>query len=90
MLAEISGAAKEQHLGIHQINDAVTQMDALTQQNAALAEQLAASAQSLVRQVETVLLSTRVFRLQHGEMTESQLDATNLRKAYRVLEIAAD
>lgn len=88
MLSEISDAAKEQHLGINQINSAVTQMDALTQQNAALVEQLAASAQALTKQVETVSLSTRLFRLQHGEKTVSEMDAADLRRRYRQMEMA--
>lgn len=88
MLTQISEAAREQHLGINQINSAVTQMDALTQQNAALVEQLAASAQALTKQVETVSLSTRLFRLQHGEKTVSEMDAADLRKRYRLMEMA--
>ncbi|MBV8619701.1 MAG: PAS domain-containing protein [Curvibacter sp.] len=87
MLSQISHAAQEQHQGIQQINGAVTQMDALTQQNAALVEQLAASTQALARQVETVVLSTRLFRLYAGEVTVSQMDAVELRKSYRVNEI---
>ncbi|GLZ22947.1 hypothetical protein Bpla01_64760 [Burkholderia plantarii] len=50
IVAEISAASDEPARGIEQINQAVTQMDALTQQNAALVEQAAAAAQSLDEQ----------------------------------------
>jgi len=75
MLTEISDATREQQQGIHQISTAVSHMDALTQQNAAMVEQLAASARALTEQVEMVLLSTRVFRLQSGEKTVSEMAA---------------
>jgi len=47
IMGEISSASAEQSSGIEEINHAVTQMDAGTQQNAALVEEAAAAAQSL-------------------------------------------
>jgi methyl-accepting chemotaxis protein len=47
VIGEISSASTEQSTGIEEINKAVVQMDASTQQNAALVEQAAAAAQSL-------------------------------------------
>ncbi|MBL8305576.1 MAG: hypothetical protein JNM33_02685 [Rubrivivax sp.] len=47
IIGEISAAAAEQSSGIGQVNTAVTQLDAMTQQNAALVEQSAAAAESL-------------------------------------------
>ena len=38
IMAEISAASQEQSSGIEQVNQAVTQMDGVTQQNAALVE----------------------------------------------------
>ena len=46
MLGEITAATSEQTTGIGQINDAVTQLDQVTQQNAALVEESAAAAES--------------------------------------------
>jgi len=63
VLAEISLAASEQQAGIAQINQAVSQMDSITQQNAALVEQLAASAQAVTGQVRGVRDSMGMFRL---------------------------
>ncbi|MEM5389644.1 methyl-accepting chemotaxis protein [Paraburkholderia phymatum] len=47
IVSEIATASMEQSRGIEQINQAVSQMDGVTQQNAALVEQAAAAAQSL-------------------------------------------
>jgi methyl-accepting chemotaxis protein len=47
IIGEITAAGREQVLGIEQINQAIIQMDGVTQQNAALVEQSAAAAESL-------------------------------------------
>jgi Methyl-accepting chemotaxis protein len=58
LMGEISGASREQSTGIEQVNQAVTLMDEVTQQNAALVEQASAAAASLVRQ--TIELKQRI------------------------------
>ncbi len=63
LITEIHGGASEQLLGISQVNEAVTQLDTITQQNAAMVEELASSATSLQGQAEAVAQSVRVFRL---------------------------
>lgn len=50
IMHDINVASQEQSSGLDQINQAVTQMDDMTQQNAALVEQVAASAESLKTQ----------------------------------------
>ena len=80
LLEGIRTAATEQQQGIGQINDAVGQMDAITQQNAAMVEELSASAQSLRGQVEWVDNSMRLFRLAAGDVTVSERDAVGLRQ----------
>jgi len=47
LVAEISAASNEQALGIDQVNNAVTQMDQTTQQNAALVEEAAAASKAM-------------------------------------------
>ena len=47
---EIAAASREQSEGIGQVNQAVAQMDEVTQQNAALVEQAAAASGSLQEQ----------------------------------------
>ncbi|MDP1976293.1 PAS domain-containing methyl-accepting chemotaxis protein [Undibacterium sp.] len=50
IMRDITMASQEQSSGIEQVNQAITQMDDMTQQNAALVEQAAASAESLKNQ----------------------------------------
>ena len=84
VLTQISLSASEQQLGISQVNEAVTHMDTMTQQNAAMVEELAATAQALHGQVEGVSNSMRLFRLAQGELTLSQMDAVSLRRDNQV------
>ena len=81
LLNEISSAASEQQEGIQQINQAVSHMDGITQQNAAMVEELASAAQSLLHQVEAVSNSMRLFRLRPGERSILDNDAATLRRA---------
>ncbi len=87
VLEEVSTAATEQQTGISQINEAIAHMDTITQQNAAMVEELAAAAQSLQGQVEEVSNSMRLFRLRRGELTLSQMDAVQMRREAKALEL---
>ena len=64
IMGEISLASQDQTQGIEQINQAMVQMDQVTQQNAALVEEAAAAAQSLEAQAQTLVHTTSVFRLE--------------------------
>jgi methyl-accepting chemotaxis protein len=64
VMDEIHNATQEQSRGIGQVNQAVVQIDGITQQNAALVEQAAAAAGSLARQAEWVAQAIAVFKLQ--------------------------
>jgi methyl-accepting chemotaxis protein len=63
IMGEISAASQEQSKGIGQVNQAVTQMDEVTQQNAALVEEAAAAASSLESQVGDLKTAVSMFRL---------------------------
>ena len=63
IMGEITAASREQEVGIEQINQAVTQMDTVTQQNAALVEQAAAAAASLQEQATGLAEVVSVFKL---------------------------
>ncbi|MCU4118007.1 methyl-accepting chemotaxis protein [Variovorax sp. N23] len=63
IMGEISAASHEQTQGIEQINQAITQMDQVTQQNAALVEEAAAAAGSLQEQAATLVSAVSVFKL---------------------------
>ncbi|MGF6962908.1 methyl-accepting chemotaxis protein [Paraburkholderia youngii] len=61
LMGEITAASREQHQGIEQVNQAIVQMDRVTQQNAALVEQAAAAASSLQEQSGTLVQQVAVF-----------------------------
>ncbi|MFD1561523.1 methyl-accepting chemotaxis protein [Paraburkholderia silviterrae] len=60
---EITAASQAQSAGIEQINQAMGQMDQVTQQNAALVEEAAAAAQSLQDQAGKLANLVGVFKL---------------------------
>jgi aerotaxis receptor len=63
IMSEIDSASREQSSGIAQVNDAVVQMDQVTQQNAALVEQAAAAAAGLQDQTTHLIQALAVFKL---------------------------
>jgi methyl-accepting chemotaxis protein len=63
IMSEISAASREQSSGIEQVNQAITSMDEVTQQNAALVEEAAAAAHSLKDQVDVLREAIGSFRL---------------------------
>jgi methyl-accepting chemotaxis protein len=63
LIGEITSSTLEQSNGIGQVNQAVTQLDQMTQQNAALVEQSAAAAQSLKEQADKLAQAVAVFKL---------------------------
>ena len=63
IMSEISAASQEQTAGIEQINEAITQMDTVTQQNAALVEEAAAAAGALQDQAQGLLRAVSIFEL---------------------------
>ncbi|WP_192037182.1 methyl-accepting chemotaxis protein [Halomonas sp. YLGW01] len=73
IMDEIAAASQEQSNGIGQVNQAVTQMDRVTQQNATLVEQAASAAGELEREAEELRASVATFRLapQAGEMAST-------------------
>jgi methyl-accepting chemotaxis protein len=66
IMADITAASDEQRIGIEQVNQAVGQMDSVTQQNAALVEQAAGAAQALQEQAHTLNDTIRMFRLERA------------------------
>jgi methyl-accepting chemotaxis protein len=67
LMGEITHASQDQSSGIDQINQAIGQMDQVTQQNAALVEEAAAAAQSLEHQAKTLVHAVSVFKLGHRD-----------------------
>jgi len=63
IIGEITAASSEQSGGIGQVNQAVKQLDQMTQQNAALVEESAAAAESLKEQAHKLAGIVATFRL---------------------------
>jgi len=63
IMGEITAASLEQTQGIEQINQAIVQMDVVTQQNAALVEEASAAAAALKDQAASLVQVVSVFHL---------------------------
>jgi methyl-accepting chemotaxis protein len=73
IVGEISAASEAQSSGIGQVNQAVSQMDQVTQQNAALVEEAAAATQSMAQQAQALRDAVAVFRIADAGPAESQV-----------------
>ncbi|HEY5801737.1 MAG TPA: methyl-accepting chemotaxis protein [Burkholderiaceae bacterium] len=62
IMGEITAATEEQSQGIQGVNQAIAQMDEMTQQNAALVEQAAAAAESMQEQAHKLTVAVGVFK----------------------------
>lgn len=71
IIAEIAAASLEQSTGIEQVNQTVSQMDEVTQQNAALVEQAAAASESLDEQARELDQLMTYFTLSSGDANRS-------------------
>jgi methyl-accepting chemotaxis protein-1 (serine sensor receptor) len=83
IMSEVLAAGEEQNSGIGQINDAVGQMDQVTQQNAALVEEAAAATAALQDQAVALQELVSVFKLdeaagRQGERTARRAGPTHL------------
>lgn len=74
LLETIYNASSQQSSGIANINQSVSEMDEMTQQNAALVEQAAAAAQSMQDQAKGLEQAVSVFKLAHHEPLGGQLN----------------
>ncbi|MGN6705345.1 MAG: methyl-accepting chemotaxis protein [Rhodanobacter sp.] len=63
IVAEIAAASHEQSAGIDQVNNAVMQMDEMTQQNAALVEEASAAARAMHEQADELARQVAFFQI---------------------------
>jgi methyl-accepting chemotaxis protein len=84
IMGEITAASQEQTSGIEQINQAITQMDQVTQQNAALVEEASAAAQSLQEQAGSLVQAVSIFKLDTDGQFASRPQARALPAAARL------
>ena len=95
IMNEIGAASREQESGIAQINQAISEMDTVTQQNAALVEEAAAAAASLQEQAHGLTQAVSMFKfdmapsVRQGNMAPlrpvpgARMDSTPKRPALR-------
>jgi aerotaxis receptor len=63
IMREITNASNEQTIGIDQVNQAIAQMDEVTQQNAALVEEAAGATAELAQQAQKLAQAVGVFKI---------------------------
>ena len=68
VIGEITAAASEQSSGISHVNQAIGNLDQMTQQNAALVEESAAAAESLRDQARQLAQAVAVFKISDSVM----------------------
>ena len=78
LVGDIARAAKEQALGIGQINAAISQMEKVTQSNAASAEESASAAEELDAQAESVHELVGTLRLLVGSQNGEPSSASRI------------
>jgi methyl-accepting chemotaxis protein len=66
IMGEITSASQEQSIGIEQVNQAVGQMDQVTQQNAALVQEASAASDSLQDQASGLARLVATFKVHQG------------------------
>ncbi|WP_206364506.1 methyl-accepting chemotaxis protein [Sphingomonas pokkalii] len=67
LVAEISAACREQDIGARQINEAIQQLDKVTQQNAAASDQISARSAALTNQADDLQESISFFRIEASD-----------------------
>ncbi|MBA5636884.1 MCP four helix bundle domain-containing protein [Duganella sp. LX20W] len=87
IMAEIASASQEQESGIGQINQAVTEMDNVTQQNAALVEEAASASASLQEQANQLAAVVSIFKLDRVQRTI--VAPTAIRQAPQAAQLAS-
>ncbi len=73
IMGEITAASVEQSSGIDQVNNAITQMDEVTQQNAALVEESAAAAESMVDQANQLMEKVTLFKVDEKDQAGAKV-----------------
>ncbi|TCL69752.1 methyl-accepting chemotaxis protein [Rhizobium sp. BK251] len=80
LVSEISAACREQDIGAAQINEAIQQLDKVTQQNAGASEEMSATSEELAAQAEELQASIAFFKV---EMASRRAGRTPAKPAAR-------
>jgi len=79
LVSEISAACREQDIGASQINEAIQQLDKVTQMNSSASEQMSSTSEELAAQAEELQTSIAFFRVSAG--ASSRAAAASVRRA---------
>ena len=71
LVQEVATASREQAMGVAQVNQAMTQVDRVTQRNAAWAEELSSTADQMAGHAETLQRLMKVFRVDRSAPSSS-------------------
>jgi methyl-accepting chemotaxis protein len=89
LLNEISSASVEQSSGIGQVNDAITHMDQVTQQNAELVERAATATGGLLEQGQKLMQALTIFKLKGHHATRAAALAIPAKRSAKAVRKAA-
>jgi methyl-accepting chemotaxis protein len=79
IVAEIAAASNEQSSGIEQVNNAIMQMDQITQHNATLVSEATGASHSMDQQTQRLLEHVNFFKVQ-GAVMSAALETTRERE----------
>lgn len=71
LIEEITTTSSEQHDGINQVNQAVSHLDQMTQQNAAMVEESTSSATTLQHEAQEMVKLVSVFKVDHLQLNNA-------------------
>ncbi len=80
LINEIATASMEQKQGINQINNAIAEMDNMTQQNAALVEETASASEEMSNQAQDLLEMVKQFTI--SDTTQNEIHGKKHREVH--------
>jgi len=78
IVGEIAASSAEQSTGVEQVNNAMTQMDRVTQSNSAQTEELSATAQTLSEEAARLMELVSIFTLDTDDESEPERHERNV------------
>ncbi|PHS19762.1 MAG: methyl-accepting chemotaxis protein [Kangiella sp.] len=90
LVGEIANASQQQANGIEEVNQAITQMDSMTQENSALVEQAAAAAEALTEQAGNMLELMSFFKTGNESGVKSEKIVSPAKETKTAKKVVAD
>ena len=86
VVSTIAAGAKEQAMGLQEVNTAINHMDQVTQQNAAMVEQTTAASHSLSQETDRLLGLVGQFQIKEAAGRGRKYAGTNIRRRLPALK----